>query len=1111
MYLKNKVFLHSFLSLTLALFGPMFAWATPAYATDHPTELAQFQSNLASYNQTLQSYTAHYNTYDPTNSADLDTLNSAVQGFTTSVNSYSAAIQTFNQSATALSTSQLALDNQPSVIEAASTSLQAAQATYDSASATLQEVTPTYAQLQQDRDTAYSNYQATVNNSNVYEDFSGSQVNSNIQFLISGTTPVSTTNVNQIYIGSVVNGTYAAVPNLVLQNPTANLEIIPPAPATQFQFSTAGLNGSYFAEIYFTDSTSTNFPVPNGVSSETQADGYTMQLTYDVPAGKEILYVNIPIWGDYYALDNISFSTNSYDPTAYQTYLDAQAALDTYNTDTYSPAVQAESAASSALASAQSTYDYESAQTTADALQSTLDLAQTDYDTATSNLATTYNDAYLDDQAVQSEIAAVTLPPSSLIVTSLDDTLDPGTLRRAITEANATSGTIYDKITFSVSGTITLTSNLPNITQTLTVDSDDTVTLSGNFQLYVSPNVTLTINDMAFNQTYITNERGTLYVNSSTFTNLGSYGIGNKDGTTLTYVDGTTFTDGSRAIWSDWGGTPNPFTTDDSAYPNRIYVTNSSFSNLSTAIGTERSVFVSNSTFTNNSRHINARGINKYRIENNSFTGGSIGISTFNNIPAWEGFFVNSSVTANNRYIAGNSFNNISFAAIYLQDNYSGVPNQTGTTVRDNTWNGPNTWISWADENGRYNETTVDGGTYPYFSLNNISTAPILSAPTDVSVVVNEDYSVTLNWTAATAVNTTVERYAIFFYAGEQGWAVSSTETTTTIPSSTFESTGGLDVTYSFKVRADNDSQSVYSAFSEPVAIEVPAEPQPEPTPQPEPQPQPAPEPAPAAPVEPPASSPEPTTEPTPESIEPEPTPTEPELTPELTPSPEPEPSPEATPSEEPVTPAETPAPTPTPTTAPSLTPTPTSAPQPEPSPTATATTTPTPLPQPTATPTPSPTPAPVLPTPEAPIVIAVEISSDNIVALVQELVNISSPTDLTIEQVSAIQEAALGVFSSGAEQGSPEYEAALDALLVAAQADDIVVDEELAAVPVVGAAVVAIANAFNALGNAGADMSPQVREQSEKVVIAAVIVGQIALTATATATSAAAAAARTK
>jgi hypothetical protein len=71
------------------------------------------------------------------------------------------------------------------------------------------------------------------------------------------------------------------------------------------------------------------------------------------------------------------------------------------------------------------------------------------------------------------------------------------------------------------------------------------------------------------------------------------------------------------------------------------------------------------------------------------------------------------------------------------------------------------------------------------------------------------------------------------------------------------------------------------------------------------------------------------------------------------------------------------------------------------------------------------------------------------------------------------------------------------------------VLDEELAAIPLIGNVAGAAVEVFNALGNAGADMSPQVREQSEKVVVASVIVANIAITATSAATSAAAVAAR--
>jgi hypothetical protein len=65
--------------------------------------------------------------------------------------------------------------------------------------------------------------------------------------------------------------------------------------------------------------------------------------------------------------------------------------------------------------------------------------------------------------------------------------------------------------------------------------------------------------------------------------------------------------------------------------------------------------------------------------------------------------------------------------------------------------------------------------------------------------------------------------------------------------------------------------------------------------------------------------------------------------------------------------------------------------------------------------------------------------------------------------------------------------------LAVAAEEDDPAVPEELAAIPVLGAASEAVLEAFNALGNVGADMRPQVREKAEKVVVAAVIAGQVA------------------
>jgi hypothetical protein len=111
------------------------------------------------------------------------------------------------------------------------------------------------------------------------------------------------------------------------------------------------------------------------------------------------------------------------------------------------------------------------------------------------------------------------------------------------------------------------------------------------------------------------------------------------------------------------------------------------------------------------------------------------------------------------------------------------------------------------------------------------------------------------------------------------------------------------------------------------------------------------------------------------------------------------------------------------------------------------------------------------------------------------------NPSDLTDQQVEQLQETALAVLED-AEAGSPEYEKALDALFLVAQADDIVIDEELANTPVIGAAIVGLTNAINFLGNIGADISPKVRKESQKVVVGAVIAGQIAQVAGAAAVS---------
>ena len=426
---------------------------------------------------------------------------------------------------------------------------------------------------------------------------------------------------------------------------------------------------------------------------------------------------------------------------------------------------------------------------------------------------------------------------------------------------------------------------------------------------------------------------------------------------------------------------------------------------------------------------------------------------------------------------------------------------------------------------------------------------PHLNAPTNlVANIVGEN--VELSWSAPVSnlSGVQVERYAIMWSTTnfiENGWGWGHDQTSVSIPLSVLASAGGLGNTFQFAIRADNDTLRIYSdrssfasvtteappwwqiqfwegeavsigapegyKFGTPTAwygsptdptcgatvsdivneiingrttatfsadnglfgdpcggvvkvlrLSTPVDriviPTPTPTTTPEPSPQPTPTP----------------TE-TPVIIVPEPTPTpSPEPTVEPTPIPTEEPTVEPTP--EPTVPSEgEPTPTPTETEEPVEEPT-----EVEPEP----------LPEPEQTETTEPKPEPELRLEEE---------------AVEEIENLieTAPEDLTDAQVEQLVEAALVVFET-AEQGSPAYEQALEALTVAAEADDPEISAELAAIPLLGDVAGAALEVFNNLGNVGADMAPAVREEAEKTVIASVIATGAAVNAVAAAATAA-------
>jgi hypothetical protein len=101
-------------------------------------------------------------------------------------------------------------------------------------------------------------------------------------------------------------------------------------------------------------------------------------------------------------------------------------------------------------------------------------------------------------------------------------------------------------------------------------------------------------------------------------------------------------------------------------------------------------------------------------------------------------------------------------------------------------------------------------------------------------------------------------------------------------------------------------------------------------------------------------------------------------------------------------------------------------------------------------------------------------------------------PETISPVQQAVITQEAFAVLAT-AEQGSPAYAEALEALAVVAEADDPELPAELAAIPLLGDVAGAVMDTFNNLGNLGADISPKVRKEAKTIVVSSVVVSQIA------------------
>ena len=438
-----------------------------------------------------------------------------------------------------------------------------------------------------------------------------------------------------------------------------------------------------------------------------------------------------------------------------------------------------------------------------------------------------------------------TLPPAptSLVVTSLDDTTANGTLRWAITQANGTQGGIYDSITFDVNGTITLTSALPQISQSVTVTGNGrTNTIIDGNNLYrpfhVQSGKTLTVSDMTLKQGQATsgglifNSQGTVVATNIRFTAMtgGTAVWNNAAGSTATYTN-CTFDYLNNGIGGDHGSTPQlpaGVTTwegqADSAFQNKTYVNSCVFDNNNAGINTQRFTKVQNSTFTNNAYAVNIQGLNRGQVLNSTFENNGIGVYHNSWIPT------SFNMGTDNRLISGNTFTNNGIA-IYLDDTYSnGQKYQGWSTITGNSWDALGVWVRHYQWNGTGN---AEGTARPYttgtvFAQSSNTFPDTISAPSGLTAT-DTGTSIILSWNAPVSGGYLTERYAVSWSGSRGGGGLATgnvgdataLNTSIEIPYSVIYSFGEPGETFPFHIRSDNDTFSKYSANSNVVSIQV--------------------------------------------------------------------------------------------------------------------------------------------------------------------------------------------------------------------------------------------------------------------------------------------------
>ncbi len=340
-----------------------------------------------------------------------------------------------------------------------------------------------------------------------------------------------------------------------------------------------------------------------------------------------------------------------------------------------------------------------------------------------------------------------------------------GSLRQAITDANAAAGA--DTITFAggVTGTITLASDLPEVADDLTVTGPGQLVLTidgaGLYRpFWIRAGKSFTITDLTLKRGRNVYERGSLIHNQEgavsatdvTFRDdTGHAAVYNLSGGSVATYTRCKFLNNSTAVGGDHGTTPSTTSSTESDYTNRTYIVDSIFENNNYGISQERFTKITGSTFRNNSYAAYIGGLNRSQILTSTFEINGTALGFGNWTPtSWTG------VGANNRYINGNTFSQ-NTTTFQLNDSWDdGHRSQRWTTITNNTWDGTGTWISASEWDGSTNasitKTDVNSTGVAWTESGNVNSLAVPSTTAAPAVVAPPPETTTTSVVTTTTV-----------------------------------------------------------------------------------------------------------------------------------------------------------------------------------------------------------------------------------------------------------------------------------------------------------------------------------------------------------------------